>query len=284
MSLRPRGISLVELLVALSLTGVLAVLTAGVLAKGTLELRDRSEHAARERSRRMGGGALRAALESLGQDSASRPDLLTQAATGFTARATRAAGVLCSARPRPRVAGRALPRRPRPPGGPCRHGVLASAAIPGARSRQHTGRSAGSVRLARVWAAGGIERGCLPRGQRGEAVTGGCGLVSGSSGTACPDGGGGIALPVVADSLALVGIGPGSPIRVFENVELRLYSSAPDLWIGLRLLKTAQAIQPFAGPMVANGLTLSYQKSDGTPAFFPGDVAAVALRLEAFTE
>jgi type II secretory pathway pseudopilin PulG len=247
MSLTRRGISLVELLVALSLTGVLAVLTAGVLARGTLELRDRSEHAAREQSLRMAGGALRAALESLGQDSASGPDLLTQTAAGFTARATRIAGVLCSASP----------------------GLLVARA------------DTAFWRALRSPVAG---RDSILAARQDRSAWHAYGLLAASSGTVCPDGSGGIALPVVADSLALVGIGPGSPIRVFENVELRLYSSAPDLWIGLRLLNTAQAIQPFAGPMVANGLTLSYQKGDGTPALFPGDVAAVALRLEAFTE
>jgi hypothetical protein len=102
--------------------------------------------------------------------------------------------------------------------------------------------------------------------------------------TTCPDGSAAIRLPVLADSLALAGIVPGSPLLIFENVELRLYSAPPDLWIGQRLLATMQAIQPFAGPMSPGGVDLGYFRRDGSPATVPAEVAGVRIRLEALTE
>lgn len=247
MSLSRRGISLLELLIALGLTGLLAALTAGVLANSTLHLRDRSERMGQEQSLRVAGGALRAALESLGHDSTGGVDLLSQAARGFSARATRAAGVLCSASP----------------------GLLVARA------------DTLWWRALRDPVAG---RDSILAGRLDRPSWRGFALQFASSGTRCPDGTSGIGLPVTADSLALVGIGPGSPIRVYENVELRLYSSAPSEWVGLRLLATTQAIQPFAGPMAADGLDLSYEKSDGTPALFPAEVAGAVIRLRALTE
>jgi len=247
MPLSRRGLSLLELLVALTLTGLLAMLTLNVLAHGTLHLRDRSERMAQEQSLRSASSALRATLESLGHDSAGGADLLTQAPAALSARAVRAAGVLCSATP----------------------GLLvARADTAWWRALRDPVAGRDSVLTAR------LDR---PTWARFD-------LVATPSGTRCPDGTPGIALPVTADSLALVGVGSGSPLRVYENVELRLYSSSPDQWLGLRLLGTTQAIQPFAGPMAANGLALSYQKVDGSPALFTAEVAAVAVRLAALTE
>ena len=247
MSLNRRGISLLELLVALTLAALLALLTSNLLATSTLHLRDRSERMAQEQSLRSASGALRSALESLGHDSAGGADLSAPAPSGLSARAVRAAGVLCSAAP----------------------GLLVARA------------DTAWWRALRAPVAG---RDSVLAARLDRPTWGSFELRAAPGGTFCPDGSRGIALPVTADSLALLGIGLGSPIRVFEPVELRLYSAAPDLWIGLRLLATTQAIQPFAGPMAPNGLAFSYQKADRSPAQLPAEVAGVVIQLTSLTE
>ena len=247
MSLSRRGSSLAELLIALTLTGMLAVLTARVFAVTALALRDRSEGMAAEHGLRVATGAVRAALESLGEDSTSGSDLLSSAAAGFSARATRAAGVACAVSP-----GLLVARADAPWWSALREPVEDRDSILAADLSEP------------VWRVYALR--APPRA------------------TICPDGTSGIELPITGDSLALGGIGPGSPLRIFENVELRLYSSAPDQWLGVRLLATGQAIQPLAGPFAAWGFGLSYEARDGLPAADPAQVAGVSFRLTALTE
>jgi hypothetical protein len=247
MSLSRRGSSLAELLIALSLTGMLATLTAKVLAVTTLTLRERSEWMAAEHGLRVASSAVRAALESLGTDSASGSDLLSNATAGFSARATRAAGVACAVSP----------------------GLLVARA----------GASWWSaVRLP-------VEgRDSILAGDLEEPVWRAYALRAPPGAALCPDGTSAIELPISGDSLALGAVASGSPLLVFENVELRLYNSAPEHWLGVRLLATAQPIQPLAGPFAALGFGLSYQSRDGMPAADPALVAGVSFRLTALTE
>ena len=247
MSLSRRGASLLELLVALTITALLAELTARSLAAATLQLRDRTERMAQEQSLRLASGAFRATLESLGHDSAAGADLLSQAVSAVSSRVARAAGVVCFAAPGLLV-------------------VRADTLFWRAVRDPVAGRD--SVLAARadrpVWSRFTL--------QAAPGVT------------SCPDGSAAIRLPVLADSLALAGIVPGSPLLIFETVELRLYSAAPDLWLGQHLLATTQAIQPFAGPMSPAGLDLGYFRQDGSAAVGPAEVAGVQIRFVALTE
>jgi hypothetical protein len=247
MSLNQRGNSLVELLSAVALTGVLAALTAKLLATTALTLRERSERMAAEHGLRVASGAVRGVLESLGEDSASGSDLLSTEAAGFSARVTRAAGTVCGASP----------------------GLLVARASPPWWSAVRAPVSGRDSILA---------------GELGAPLWRVYGLRDPPHAALCPDGAAAIALPIEGDSLALGGIGPGSPIRIFESVELKLYNSAPDQWLGVRLLATGQAIQPFAGPFAPLGFGLSYEARDGLPTTAPAQVASVGFRLTALTE
>ncbi len=85
----------------------------------------------------------------------------------------------------------------------------------------------------------------------------------------CPDGAPGIGLPVALDPAVLVNLGSGSPVRFFEPVELRGYSSSGSDWIGLRQVATGEAIQPLAGPLARPGLALEYFTTEGGSASQP---------------
>jgi hypothetical protein len=247
MPLTRRGLALAELLVGVVLTGVLGTLTGRILATAALQLRDRSERMGAEHSLRVAANAARAMLESLAQDSVTGVDLLSTTATGFIARAFRAAGAVCAVSP----------------------GLFVTPSGPGwwnAVREPVDGRDSllvGSL-VDESWRVFGLNG--PPRPGR------------------CPDGAAALELPVNGDSAAVADLGFGSPLRVFEGVEFRRYSSAVDDWLGLRLVATAQAIQPFAGPLAAGGLSLSYVNRDGLPAGTPTEVAGVGFRVVALTE
>lgn len=241
-----QGIGLLEVLVALTLTSLLAALTALILSTAVFRLRDRSERMSAENSLRVGAVVIRTGLESLGRDSLAGADLLAVGPSSFTARATRAAGVLCASSP----------------------GLLVARA------------GAGWWSALRDPVAG---RDSLLLGRLDRPAWGIFALESPPQVVACPDGSAGIGLPVSADSLALSGIGAGSPLRVVENLEVRLYRSAPDDWLGVQLLSVAQPIQPFAGPMLPAGLVLESLDRAGLPSSTPAQVAAVNARLTSLT-
>jgi hypothetical protein len=242
-----RGSSLFELLIALAVTGMLAGLTGHILLTAAFRLRDRSERMAVEHGLRVAASALRAALESLGQDSTSGSDLLSNGTAGLTARATRAAGVVCAVSP-------GL--------------LLARAGLPWWSALRDPVAGRDSI------LAGGLD-------STGWRVFP---LAAAPRPGGCPDGATAIELPITADSASLASLGPGSPLRVIEDVEIRLYSSPPDQWLGMRLLATGQFIQPFAGPLSANGFSLSYETRSGLAALLPAEVAAVSFRFEALSE
>jgi prepilin-type N-terminal cleavage/methylation domain-containing protein len=247
MSLKRRGFSLLELLVALTLLASVATLAARVLLSASFQLRDRSERMAGEQALRVSGSLFRASLEGLGIDGANGADLGGMAASSLSGRVTRAASVVCSQSP----------------------GLLVVHAGPpwwSALRDPVDGRD--SVFVAHP----------ADTGWRAFAI------AAPPASASCPGGSPGLSLPLSGDSLAWAGLGPGSPLRVFENIELRLYPAASDYWLGMRLLATTQAIQPFAGPLPASGLALRYLRRDGSAALLPGEVSAVGLELRGLTE
>jgi hypothetical protein len=243
-----KGTSLFELMVALVLTGLLAALTWSILAAAAFRLRDRSERISMDHALRVAAGAARAALEPLGRDSAAGADLLAAEPDGFVARATRGVGVLCAAAP-DELSARAGPG----------WWVALRAPVAGRDSLL-----VGTVRAPWHWIA--LE---LPA----DPVPG-----------RCPDGSPAIRFAVSVPPAALAALGPGSPIHVFEDVELKVYTSGAAGWVGLRALATGESIQPLAGPFGTAGLQVAYAGRSGAPTVLPGGVASALIRLGAFTE
>src|SRR5678816_2879909 len=92
-----RGFSLLELLIALGLTSLVALMAWSILRGAAFQLRDRSERIGLEHALRVGSSAARALLEPLGQDSTAGADLALAAPDGLIARAVRGSGVVCAA-------------------------------------------------------------------------------------------------------------------------------------------------------------------------------------------
>jgi hypothetical protein len=247
-SLNRRGISLVELVVALTLTGLVAALSWSILADGAFRLRDRSERMSLEHSLRVVAAVVRAAMEPVGQDSSAGNDLVIALPDRFITRTTHGSGALCAATSVAFTARTASGwwsalRNP----------------VPGRDSLLVERLSPPSI-----W----------------EAVA----LSAVPFAGPCPDGSAGLVLPVIADSAALAGVGPGSPVRVFEQVEFSIYSSSGASWVGLRSLGSGGTVQPLAGPFSLGGLRFEYRSFDGTPVVDPAEVASVLLRATGLTE
>jgi len=85
-----------------------------------------------------------------------------------------------------------------------------------------------------------------------------------STATACPGAlGAGITL-TTPNTAGLVGIPVGTPIRIYEVMELKLHQADGKSWLGARSISAGEAIQPVLGPLVdGNGFQLEYLDAAG---------------------
>ena len=81
---------------------------------------------------------------------------------------------------------------------------------------------------------------------------------------------------------------PGSfstsaPARVFEVMQLKLYQSGGDHWLGTRSVSSGETIQPLVGPLASNGLTMVFLDSAGGTAAQASSIRNIELTLRALT-
>jgi hypothetical protein len=77
----------------------------------------------------------------------------------------------------------------------------------------------------------------------------------------------------------------GTPVRIYETMELRLYQSDAHWWLGARSVGTGEVIQPFVGPLAGtDGLRLEYLDRFGAPTSTPGAVRSVVIKVRGTTE
>lgn len=248
MSLTRRGFALMELVVATLLGAGLAILVGRLVIASAATLRDRSERMGIEHSLRVSLGAARSMLEPLGFDSVSGADLSGPGPSSLVARVVRGSGVLCSA---------------------AHNRLLARAGPSWWRGLRAPVPARDSLIVASV--AGSDHWIVAP-------------LTGNTSAGSCPDGSLALVLPTALSVSSLAALGAGSPLQVFEPVELRLYPSSGASWVGLRLAATGESIQPLAGPFAPGGSGLAYQDLQGNPAPSGIEAATVLVGLQGFTE
>ena len=248
MPLSRRGFGLVELLVATLLGAVLAMLVGKLLLASAASLRGRTERVGLEHSLRVSVGAVRAMLEPIGIDSGSGPDLSTAGPSSLIARVIRDQGVVCGA---------AVDR------------LMVRAGPKWWRGLRAPVRFRDSLIVASV--AGPEQWIVAP-------------LVGSPSAGVCADGSPALVLPTELPPPSLAAVGAGSPLQVFEPVELRVYPSSASSWLGLRLAATGEAIQPLAGPFSSAGPGLTYRDREGNLAASGPDIVLVTLGLDGLTE
>jgi hypothetical protein len=128
-----------------------------------------------------------------------------------------------------------------------------------------------------VYAAGDTIAGTSPRWEPLSLT----GVVAG----VCPDGSPGLALQTIIDPvlLPLREVLPGTPVRLFEPMESRLYQSRGAWWLGLRSLTGGGSIQPALGPLSATGFELQFRDLAGVTTTDPALVVAVTATFRAST-
>ena len=79
------------------------------------------------------------------------------------------------------------------------------------------------------------------------------------------------------------GFGPLAPVRTFEVMQVKLYQSAGDYWLGARSVSAGESIQPLTGPLMPNGLELLYRDSLNAPTTVAEDIRSIGITLRART-
>jgi type II secretory pathway pseudopilin PulG len=98
----------------------------------------------------------------------------------------------------------------------------------------------------------------------------------------CPGAGNAGLVLTVPSRAALAWADPGTPIRVFEVMELRLYRSEGSSWLGTRSVTAGEAIQPMVGPLTdGDGFRLDYLDGENRPVGNAAAVKSVRVTLRA---
>ena len=112
-------------------------------------------------------------------------------------------------------------------------------------------------------------------------------LIAAPNGQNCDDGTNGQRLLA---NVNLLGLGPpvtgaitfGAPVRGWERVTYKLYQAGDGLWyIGFRPF--GQTMQPLIGPVLPNGLTLQYYDVNGNVTAIRNQVARIDITVRART-
>ncbi len=252
-----RGFTVPELLVALTLLGVLAAAVVGLL-RGTQDAyRAQSQQIDVRQNLRIAATFLPSELREL---DAADGDLVTIAATALTIRAQRQLAVLC----RPPQAG-ATPTSV----------VLVLRDAPVAALRDFNP----AIDSVLVFSDGDA------------ATPDDDGWATGAIGSLgpdiCPDGRPGrrvtVSLrPAPGRVAGAWGIATGAPVLGFETLTYRLYRSSEDgrWYVGLQ---TAADLQPVLGPVTSDGLSFTYLDSNGAVTAQAARVGMIEVRVRART-
>jgi prepilin-type N-terminal cleavage/methylation domain-containing protein len=77
----------------------------------------------------------------------------------------------------------------------------------------------------------------------------------------------------------------GGPVRPFEVMELRLYSSGGKFWLGARSVSGGElSLQPVLGPLTSNGLELAYFNAAGNPTANRNQVRSIRVAIRGVTD
>jgi prepilin-type N-terminal cleavage/methylation domain-containing protein len=256
-ALTSRGVSLVEVLVALTLSGLLASGVAGVLGHTQNFYRAATQEIDVSQSLRVAGAFLPAELREL---DAADGDVVAMTPTAVTIRAARQLAALC--------------RPPWPGDAP--GSVYLTLRTPAFSELRDLNPATDSLWVFREgdpvsledddWVAAAItaiEPDTCPDGGTGQRVT---------------------AFPRFASGQTLEAgqVAAGAPVLGFETVTYRLYRSSADRrwYVGM---ETSSDLQPVLGPVTADGLVFTYLDSTGATATQPARVRAIEFRVRART-
>lgn len=255
-----KGLSLVELLVALVILGVVSASLYRVLVNNQRVYQAQTQRIDLQQNIRAAATILPAEFREL---DAYDGDILGMGPDSITIRAFRVLGFICNAPSLPvlPIAGAQV--------------TIRNSLLFGAR-----GFAAGTDRIM-IYYEG-------DEGSRADEVWTVPTPLTAVGSQNCPDGAAGtqlqlLNLNIVPAPVPLVrnGLTRGSPVRAFEPITYRLYQAADArYYIGLR---SAAGLQPLVGPVLANGLALAYYDSTGAVTANPLLVSSVGITVRAQT-
>jgi hypothetical protein len=270
----PRGFTLVELLVALTLTLAVGGIVHGQLLHGRRLARAQAERIAMQENVRVAALVMRGELAGLGYDEIGpeaaavlavplerRSDLLAIAPGAVTYLAERGGGHVCAVLP----------------GAPGEIRIPASSWT-GIRAPRPTDSL---LVFVETDTASGRDDAWVHFG------------IASVGSAACPTGEAGMAIrvvpPVPLGSDVLSAITAGSPVRLAEVMQLRYYASSGQSWLGMRSVSTGEAITPVAGPLAdstgsVRGLTLRYLDAAANSTTDPAAVRLIEIELLGVTD
>jgi prepilin-type N-terminal cleavage/methylation domain-containing protein len=246
-----RGFTLVEVMVSLALTLVVAGALYSVLLSTQRITRAQAQRVDLQSNLRAGAllvlGELRE-LSTVPAGTAGQNDILAAGSSAVVYRAMRGVGFICSA----------------PSATTLR---IARSSFSGARDPQ-AGRDELLI-LSEDSTAAVAEDSWLATS-----------IVSVGTGSPCPGAlGPGITLTVPAGaSVAVPEI--GTPVRVAEVMELRLYESEGKSWLGARSVSSGETIQPLVGPLTeGSGFGLEYLDATGIPTLDRTSIRSIRITV-----
>ncbi|HET7469856.1 MAG TPA: hypothetical protein VFJ81_09290, partial [Gemmatimonadales bacterium] len=121
------------------------------------------------------------------------------------------------------------------------------------------------------------------------------GLTADQSAQNCPDGTAGIRFRIqIPAGLAitaanLIAATPlGNPVRAFELMQMRSYTSGGKAWLGMRArpLTVGTTVEPVVGPLsgTAQGLTFTYWDANNTATAVTDNVRSVQISLQPMSD
>jgi prepilin-type N-terminal cleavage/methylation domain-containing protein len=96
---------------------------------------------------------------------------------------------------------------------------------------------------------------------------------------------GAIALTVTPSTTALTAVPVGTPVRIYETMQLQLYSTGGKNWLGARSVSAGEiSPQPVLGPLTANGLAFEYLDAGGAATTDPTAIKSIRVTIRGVTD
>lgn len=246
------GFTLVELMIALVLLGIVGGVMARMMVNMQRGARAQSQRVTLQGNLRSGMALLPAELREL-----SPPDLVTTLADQVEYRAMRSTGVACA------VSGTQVRLRNRLTFG-------YRSIVAGGRDRlylfvdgdQLVGTDDTWLELLITATAAGT---CA----NGDAATNL--TVTRTDGSAIP-----------AGTLATIFV--DAPVRSFERMEMRLYETGGRWWLGARSVSGGEQLEPVLGPLTADGLVFTYRDRAGAQTATIANMRTIDISLKGQTD
>jgi hypothetical protein len=105
-------------------------------------------------------------------------------------------------------------------------------------------------------------------------------LTNVSRSSTCPSGLGPAITLTTLPAASVAGVAPGTPVRIYEVMQLKLYRSEGKSWLGARSVSSGEAIQPVVGPLRdGDGFLLEYLSSGGVATTDRSSIKSIRVTL-----